>query len=101
MCAQIDDGMDGKKRWVARVVNADFKGEGGNANKAEIYYELRNGKLKVAYPVFVDGTALSAVYAKKGEDFGDHGELKDINRREELAKLVLASREFDRAMANR
>jgi hypothetical protein len=39
------------------VVNADFKGEGGNANKAEIYYELRNGKLKVAYPVFVDGTS--------------------------------------------
>jgi hypothetical protein len=99
---RLDDSNDkNKNRKVARVVNADFKGEGGNANKAEIYYELRNGKLKVAYPVFVDGTSLAAVYAKKGEDFGDHGELKDINRREELAKLVLASREFDRAMVNR
>ena len=54
----------------------------------------------MAYPVFVDGTSLAAVYAKKGEDFGDHGELKDINRREELTKLVLASREFDRAIVN-
>ena len=56
------------------MVNKDFRGEGGNANKAEIYYELRNGKLKVAYPVFVDGTSLAAVYAEKGEDFGDHGD---------------------------
>jgi hypothetical protein len=98
---KLDDGKDGKKKQVARVVNADFKGEGGNATKAEIYYELRNGKLKVAYPVFVDGTSLATVYAAKGEDFGDHGNLSDINRREELAKLILASRDFDRAIVNR
>ena len=49
------------------------RGEGSNPNKAEIFYELRNGKLKVAYPVFVDGTSLAALYATKGEDFGDHG----------------------------
>jgi hypothetical protein len=90
-----------KQKFFGKVSNVDFKGEGGNANKAEIYYELRNGKLKVAYPVFVDGTALSAVYGKKGEDFGDHGDLKDINRRDELTKLILASREFDRAIVNR
>lgn len=99
---RLDDSNDkNKNKKVGRVVNADFKGEGGNASKAEIYYELRNGKLKVAYPVFVDGTSLAAVYAKKGEDFGDHGLLSDINRREELTKLVLGSREFDQAMANR
>jgi hypothetical protein len=98
---QLDDSDGKKKKRVARLVNKDFKGEGGNASKAEIYYELRNGKLKVAYPVFVDGTSLAAVYAKKGEDFGDHGDLKDINRREELTKLVLGSREFDRAIVNR
>ena len=51
--------------------------------------------------MFVDGTSLATVYAKKGEDFGDRGKLTDINRREELAKLVLESREFDRAMVNR
>ncbi len=48
-----------KKQNVGRVVDKDFKGEGGDPKKAEIYYELRNGKLKVAYPVFVDGTSLA------------------------------------------
>jgi hypothetical protein len=98
---QIDDSQGEQKRRVARVVDRDFKGEGGNPNKAEIYYELRNGKLKVAYPVFVDGTSLAAIYASKGEDYGDRGLLKDINRRDELAKLILASRDFDRAIVNR
>jgi len=42
--------------------------------------------------VFVDGTSLASVYASKGEDFGDHGAVKDVNRREELTKLILASR---------
>ncbi len=90
-----------KQKFVAKIEDRDFKGEGNNPNKAEIYYELRNGKLKVAYPVFVDGTSLAGLYKDKGEDFGDHGALKDVNRREELAKLVLASREFDRAITNR
>jgi hypothetical protein len=90
-----------KQKFVAKIEDRDFKGEGNNPNKAEIYYELRNGKLKVAYPVFVDGTSLAGLYKDKGEDFGVHGALKDVNRREELAKLVLASREFDRAITNR
>jgi hypothetical protein len=93
---------DNKKQPnTGRVVDRDFKGEGGDPKKAEIYYEQRNGKLKVAYPVFVDGTSLAAVYATKGEDFGDHGALADVNRREELAKLIVKSREFDRAITNR
>ena len=29
--------------------------------------------MKVAYPVFVDGTSLAAMYARTGEDFGDRG----------------------------
>jgi hypothetical protein len=92
---------ENRQRFYGKVVNKDFRGEGGNKDKAELYYELRNGKLKVAYPVFVDGTSLAALYAAKGEDFGDHGAVKDVNRREELSKLILASREFDRAIANR
>jgi hypothetical protein len=90
-----------KQKFVAKIENRDFKGEGNNPNKAEIYYELRNGTLKVAYPVFIDGTSLASIYKDKGEDFGDHGALKDVNRREELAKMILASREFDRAITNR
>jgi hypothetical protein len=90
-----------RRRFYGRVLNRDFSGETGDANKAEIYYELRNGKMKVAYPVFVDGTSLASLYAQRGEDFGDRGWLADVNRREELAKLILASREFDRAIVNR
>jgi hypothetical protein len=98
---RVDYGDDDDNNYYGRVVNRDFRGEGGDAEKAEIYYELRNGKMKVAYPVFVDGQSLAAKYAEKGEDFGDRGWLEDVNRREELAKLVVASREFDRAMVNR
>jgi hypothetical protein len=87
--------------YAGRVVNRDFAGETGDVDKADIYYELRNGKMKVAYPVFVDGTSLAALYAKRGGDFGDRGRVADVNRREELAKLILASREFDRAIVNR
>jgi hypothetical protein len=97
---RLPDG-DGRRELVGRVVDRDFRGEGGDPNKAELYYELRNGKLKVAYPVFVDGTSLSAIYADESEDFGDRGYLADVNRREELAKLVVSSREFDRAIVNR
>ncbi|MCI0493091.1 MAG: DUF1549 and DUF1553 domain-containing protein [Planctomycetes bacterium] len=92
---------DGERQQVARLVDRDFSGEGGDPKQAEIYYELRNGKLKVAYPVFVDGTSLSALYADRGDTFGDRGTLADINRRQELAKLILASREFDLAFVNR
>jgi hypothetical protein len=92
---------DNRRDDHGRVVNRDFRGEGGDFVKAEIYYELRNGKMKVAYPVFVDGQSLAAKYAAKGEDFGDRGWLEDVNRREELAQMVVASREFDRAMVNR
>jgi Protein of unknown function (DUF1553)/Protein of unknown function (DUF1549) len=92
---------DNRRDDYGRLADKDFRGEGGNPSKAEIYYELRNGKLKVAYPVFVDGTSLAAMYASKGEDFGDRGAVNDVNRRSELAKLVLTSREFDRAIVNR
>ncbi|MCO6044946.1 DUF1549 and DUF1553 domain-containing protein [Aeoliella sp. ICT_H6.2] len=88
-------------RRYARVVDRDFAGEGGDPSKAELYYELRNGKLKVAYPVFVDGASLAEKYADRGEDFGDSGYLEDINRRQELADLILNSAEFPVAAVNR
>jgi hypothetical protein len=96
---EVMDG--GNTRRYARVVDRDFAGEGGDPTKAELYYELRNGKLKVAYPVFVDGTALVDKYADKGEDFGDSGYLEDVHRRRELADLVIGSREFSEATVNR
>ncbi len=98
---QVERLEEGDRFFAGRVVNRDFAGETGDPQKAETYYELRNGKMKVAYPVFVDGTSLAALYADRGEDFGDRGYVADINRREELSKLILASREFDRAIVNR
>ena len=42
------------------LVNESFQGEGltKDPDKADIYYELRNGITKVAYPVFVDGQTI-------------------------------------------
>ncbi|WP_442483189.1 DUF1549 domain-containing protein [Aeoliella sp. SH292] len=88
-------------RSYAKVVDRDFAGEGGDPAKAELYYELRNGKLKVAYPVFVNGTSLAEKYVDKGENFGDSGYIEDVNRRQELADLILGSDEFAMSGVNR
>ncbi len=74
----------------AELIDQDFGGEGGDATEAEIYYELRNGLTKVAYPVFVDGTEIKR-----------SGYVSEVNRREELGKLVLASEFVDKAISNR
>ncbi len=92
---------DQNNRRVAKILSRDFAGEGGDPTKAELYYELRNGKLKVAYPVFVDGTALADKYADRGEDYGDSGYLSDIDRRQELADLIRESPQFPQAIVNR
>lgn len=80
------------------LVDESFPGEGGNPAEAEIYYELRNGLVKVAYPVFVDGTSLVSL---KGEETGNSGYLEDVNRRQELGKLVVKSHYLDKAIVNR
>ncbi len=74
----------------AELVNEDFAGEGGDPEDALIFYELRNGLTKVAYPVFIDGQEVSP-----------SGFLSDVNRREELAKLMLQSEFLDKMFVNR
>jgi hypothetical protein len=73
-----------------QLVNQDFAGEGGNPEEAEIYYELRNGLMKVAYPVFIDD-----------KEIGKSGYVSDVNRRNELGKLIINSPDMDQAIANR
>jgi hypothetical protein len=74
-----------------RLVNTSFAGEDSrNHQEAEIYYEERNGQLKVAYPVFVDGTRIDP-----------SGDLSEVNRREELARLIIKSEYFSQAVVNR
>ncbi len=69
--------------------------------EAPIYYELRNGQVQVAYPVFIDGTALADELADRDSEFGNSGYLEHVDRRQELASQLVASREFDRAYVNR
>ncbi|TWU00176.1 hypothetical protein Pla108_11210 [Botrimarina colliarenosi] len=103
---------DEDDRPKARIVDRDFYGEGrdrmaalaslpGQADAAETYYELRNGKLKVAYPVFIDGNSLHDVFLERGHDYGDSGRLALVNRREELAGFIAESPDFARSAVNR
>jgi hypothetical protein len=85
-------------QWI-ELVDEDFAGESGSAEEAELYYELRNGLMKVAYPVFVDGTEISRTgYVPRtlegGEKIGAH-------RRQELADLMKASPLMPKAIVNR
>jgi len=74
----------------AEIINQDFAGEGRRPEQAEIYYQLRNGLTKVAYPAFVDGT-----------EIGKSGYVSQINRRNELGKLMMESPFLDKAVVNR
>ncbi|HEX3998387.1 MAG TPA: DUF1549 domain-containing protein [Pirellulales bacterium] len=79
-----------KKVEDAKLVDVNFRGEGSDPQNAELYYEQRNGIMRVAYPVFVDGTEISR-----------SGYVKDINRRDELAKMIVASPYMSREIVNR
>jgi hypothetical protein len=75
-----------------RLVDADFRGEDAQgAKEASIYYELRNAELEVAFPTFVDGQEASS----------RSGYVSDVNRRAELAKMMLDSEYVERTVANR
>lgn len=74
----------------AELIDQDYAGESNNPEKADLFYELRNGLVKVAYPVFVDGTKVDP-----------SGYVQDVNRRRELSKLILGSKYFDQAAINR
>jgi hypothetical protein len=81
---------EGNRDRAARLEDRDFAGEDNELSKAAIFYELRNGLLKVAYPTFVDGTAIDS-----------HGSVSQVNRRTELARLVRTSPYLGQAVVNR
>jgi len=71
--------------------NHDFRGDDGSTpEKAETYYELRNGQMQVAYPKFVDGTLIDP-----------NGYVNKVDRRAELAKLIVKNENFGKAIVNR
>ncbi len=88
----------GDVQWV-ELVDEDFAGEGGKPEEAELYYELRNGLMKVAYPVFIDGTEISKSGYMPGKM--EDGTAYGVHRRKELAKLIKTSPNFPKAIVNR
>ncbi|MFO0922152.1 MAG: DUF1553 domain-containing protein [Pirellulales bacterium] len=72
------------------LVDQDFAGESNRTQEADLFFQLRNGVTKVAYPVFVDGT-----------EIGRSGYVSDVNRRLELGKLILQSDYLDKMIVNR
>ncbi|QGJ70162.1 Secreted protein containing DUF1549 [Planctomycetales bacterium 10988] len=82
--------FEGNDVVMASLQDQDFAGESGNPEEAEIYYELRNGLLKVAYPRFVDGTRIN-----------NSGYVEDVRRREALAQLIRQSSFLPEAYVNR
>ncbi len=74
----------------AELANEDFAGEANDPNDALVFYELRNGLTKVAYPVFTDGTQIDA-----------SGYVSEVNRRNELGRLMLESEYLDQMIVNR
>ncbi len=73
-----------------QLVNQNFSGEDNRPDEAVIFYELRNGKMEAAYPVFVDGSQLSK-----------SGYLNEVDRRKELAERVVGSEYMPKAIVNR
>jgi len=74
----------------SELLDVDFMGESNNVEEAALFFDQRNGEVKVAYPVFVDGTAISP-----------HGAIQQVNRRKELSRLMMDSEFLEKAMVNR
>ncbi len=75
---------------ASELMDVNYQGESNLIEEADLFYELCNGLVKVAYPVFVDGTSIEK-----------HGAVSNVNRRQELAKLMLQSDYLDQAIVNR
>ena len=74
----------------AELVDQDFAGEDNEPQEARVFYELRNGETRMALPKFVDGT-----------EIGSSGYVEDVNRRGELAKMIVKSPYLDKTIVNR
>jgi hypothetical protein len=75
---------------LARLINVDFAGQRRGSHDGEVYYETPDGLMKTAFPRFLDGTMIPP-----------GGDLATVNRRRELARLVVQSDDLPRAAVNR
>lgn len=74
----------------AELADQDFGGEAGDADNAVVFYEIRNGLTKAAYPVFMDAEAIDR-----------RGRVSDVNRRKELGRMMMDSPYLDKMIVNR
>lgn len=83
--------FDDNRVVSARLEDEDFAGEAGDPQTGEIYFERRNNTLvAVLQPTFIDGTTIEP-----------SGYVDDVNRRDQLADLIVGSREMRLAIVNR
>jgi hypothetical protein len=75
------------------LVDQDYAGEANDPEDAMIFYELRNGLTKVAYPKFSDG--------EEEFEIGSSGFVDEVNRRSELARLMMESDSLAKMIVNR
>lgn len=75
-----------------QLVDEDFPGEGRDARPEEavVFYEERNGVLRSAFPVFLDGTEIDR-----------NGYVSQVNRRSELGNLIVQNEYLSKMMVNR
>jgi uncharacterized protein DUF1549/uncharacterized protein DUF1553 len=74
---------------VSRLVNVDFKGQGPGSD-GEVFYETPDGLVKAVFPRFIDGTEIPT-----------SGQLAAVDRRRELARLIVQSDDLPKALVNR
>ena len=67
-----------------------ISGSGRRLPDGDVFYETPDGLMKTALPRFIDGTEIPA-----------SGELAEVDRRRELARLVVQSDDLPRALVNR
>ena len=82
--------FEGRNVISVRLANEDFAGELRDPDNAAIFFELRNGLAQSVYPTFLDGTQISR-----------SGFLEDVDRRTELARLIVSSDDLARSIVNR
>ncbi len=80
-----------RKESAVFLVNVNFAGEGKQDwDAAEIYYELPDGRTRVAYPELRDAPPVSP-----------SGRVAEVDRRRELALRIASSAELPQAAVNR
>jgi hypothetical protein len=83
--------LAGNRNDPRELIDQDYLGNDGRDEAGRVFYELPNGLMKVAEPTFLDGTELAQ----------HTGRVSEVNRREQLGKLIVSSKYFSQATMNR